>query len=88
MTEKREGYEYGRTVADALAFLDRAAIVMVRVPVGPEDFTYLSIPLDALRHALQRHGKADPMPCHFWNDHRELAIGSLRAIEAASGVTP
>lgn len=82
--EQRE--EYGRTVADVLAFLPRAWVILVAVPVTDGTVTYLGLSPATVLPAVAAHANADSMPCKFDSVRRELVIGSRDAINHAAQV--
>lgn len=77
--------QYGRTTADALAFLAQADTVLISVRVALDwPCVYLGLAPDAVRPALVAYRDDEPIPSEYQPATRTLVLGSLAAIAEAA----
>lgn len=75
--------QFGRTAADALAFLPKADTVLVSVRVGLDwPCAYLGVSAATLVPAIAAYSADHPMPCEYEPSSRTLTLGSLASIRA------
>lgn len=81
--EKQAPDEYGRTVADALAFLTKSDRVLLAVRVTDGTVTYLDIDPWPAQRAIEALPHSDPFACEWHASSRELVIGSWASVQRA-----
>jgi len=87
-SEPRSPEQYGRTIGDALAFLDQSDVVLISTRVTLDwPAVYLPIAPDAVRPALQSLPASQSLPSEWGaGSRRELTLGSVAAITRAMEV--